>query len=109
MWRQASLKARKKLSNNQIKSVPARGECWDAWEAPSAKQHRRVFLLKRGHAASNNKTDICLSIFPDPRTFSSQKSVLSGTLENIADLNEGLAMRAMASPRRACEQSIESE
>jgi hypothetical protein len=27
------------------KSVPARGDDWDAWEAPPAEQHRRVLFL----------------------------------------------------------------
>jgi hypothetical protein len=51
--------------NSQIKRVPAWREGWDAWEAPPVKQQRRIFLLTRGHATSNNKTGIRPSIFPN--------------------------------------------
>ncbi len=40
-------------------------------------------LLKRGRAASNNKTDIEVSIFPNPRFFNSQKSV-AGVISALA-------------------------
>jgi hypothetical protein len=68
--RQASLKS---ANHDCIKNVPARGDGWDASEAPPAYV-RRILLLKRGHAASNNKTDIQLSIFPNPCSFSQKRA-----------------------------------
>jgi hypothetical protein len=71
----------------KIKSVPAQGrEGWDAWEAPSAKQHRRTCILERGHAASDNKTGYRLSVFPILEPFYSQKRDASSTRRNITVL-----------------------
>ena len=63
----------------QATTIPARqGRGLGRWEAPPVKQHRRIFLLTRGHAASKHKTHIRLSIFPGPSDFLySQKSVVS--------------------------------
>ena len=73
LWRQASLKSAK---NCWIKkSEPAKGRRLGRFGGFVGRTAPAHLLLKRRHAASNNRTDIQPSIFPNPCTsFFSKKS-----------------------------------